>query len=73
VPLRLGFGEEKGSYAASYRAAQAALDAALPRTFVARIRAYMLLKKHGEETCKRTKPRCGECPVVEECPYPKKG
>ena len=33
VPLRLGFGEEQRSYAASYRSAQQALEDELPRTF----------------------------------------
>jgi endonuclease III len=70
VPLRLGFGKEQSSYAAGYRSAQAALDAALPRTAAARIRAYVLLKKHGEETCKRSRPQCERCPVASDCPFP---
>jgi endonuclease III len=71
VPLRLGFGKEHSSYAAGYRSASAALDAALPRTFGARIRAYVLLKKHGEEICKRSRPQCERCPVASDCPFPK--
>jgi endonuclease III len=75
VPLRLGFGdapETPGAYAAGYRAARAALDQALPRSVGPRIRAYALLKRHGEELCKRTKPLCDRCPVAGECPYPGK-
>jgi endonuclease III len=72
VPLRLGFGEEQPSYAAGYRSAQAALDASLPRTVAARVRAYVLLKKHGEEICKRARPRCEQCPVASQCPFPGK-
>jgi len=72
VPLRLGFGKEQSSYAAGYRSAQAVLDAGLPRTIAARIRAYVLLKKHGEETCKRSRPRCPRCPVASACPFPGK-
>jgi endonuclease III len=71
VPLRLGFGKEQSSYASSYRSAQAALDADLPRDFEARIRAYLLLKKHGEEVCKRSHPMCERCPLATECPYAK--
>jgi endonuclease III len=72
VPLRLGFGKEQSSYAAGYRSAQAVLDAGLPRTFAARVRAYVLLKKHGEETCKRSRPQCQRCPVASDCPFPGK-
>ncbi len=69
VPLRLGFGEEQRSYAASYRSAQRALEAELPRTFEARIRAYLLLRRHGENVCKRSVPRCSDCPVTRQCAY----
>jgi endonuclease III len=68
VPLRLGFGNGGGAYAAQYRSALAALDEALPATFPARIRAYRLLRVHGEQVCKRTRPRCEECPVARTCP-----
>ncbi len=69
VPLRIGFGTAQSSYAAGYRSAQAALDAELPRTFDARIRAYLLFKKHGEEVCKRSNPKCEICPVRSDCAY----
>jgi endonuclease III len=68
VPLRIGFGEETKNYAESYRAAQEYVDAEIPRTFSARRRAYLLLKKHGEEIC-RTKPLCEECAVSKDCVY----
>jgi endonuclease III len=69
VPLRLGFGEEGTSYAAGYRSAQAALDAALPATFEARIRAHALLKQHGQEVCRRARPECDRCPVTKDCAW----
>jgi endonuclease III len=76
VPLRLGFGtfprEDQSSYAKSYRSAQAALDAELPREISARVRAYVLLKKHGEAICKRSRPQCPRCPIARDCPYPDK-
>jgi len=68
VPLRIGFGEEKKNYATSYRAAQEYVEAEIPETFAARRRAYLLLKKHGEEIC-RTKPLCEECAVAKDCMY----
>lgn len=39
----------------------------VPETFDARTRAYLLLKHHGQEICKRTKPRCEKCPVRSNC------
>jgi endonuclease-3 len=69
VPLRLGFGEEKKNYAASYRSAQEAIHAELPEECGALLRAYLLLKRHGQELCKRSRPLCEECPVSSDCAY----
>lgn len=69
VPLRLGFGEEDKTYAKSYRSIQQALAADLPETFAARQRAYLLLKRHGQEICKRSKPLCERCPLTADCTY----
>jgi endonuclease III len=72
VPLRLGFGEEKKSYAASYRSAQEAIRAQLPEECAALLRAYLLFKQHGQELCKRSRPRCEDCPVSSDCEYYKR-
>jgi endonuclease-3 related protein len=69
VPLRMGFGEEDKNYAKSYRSIQQALAAELPETFAARQRAYLLLKHHAKEICKRSKPLCDRCPVTQDCSY----
>jgi endonuclease III len=69
VPLRLGFGEEKKNYAASYRSAQERLAIELPSEFPALQRAYLLLKTHGQKLCKSKQPLCEECPVSSACPY----
>jgi endonuclease III len=41
----------------------------VPETFDARTRAYLLLKQHGQQTCKRTEPKCEECPVSSNCAF----
>jgi endonuclease-3 len=69
VPQRILFGVEDKNYAAGYRAAQEAMKAEVPEKFDARQRAYLLLKRHGAEICKRTKPRCEICPVSALCIY----
>ncbi len=69
VLLRLGFGEEKKNYAASYGSAQEALEGQLPGDCDALIRAHQLLRQHGQELCKRSRPRCEICPLSGECNY----
>jgi endonuclease-3 len=69
VPMRIYFGGEGKNYAADYRQAREALSADLPESFPARQRAYLLLKKHGQEICKRAKPKCEICPVTGQCAY----
>lgn len=69
VPLRLGIGTAYKTYAKDYRSAQDALAAELPETCEARLRAYLLLQHHGQELCKRSRPKCDECPVTIECRY----
>jgi len=69
VPVRLWFGQEGKNYAVDYRKVRDKLNAELPETFEARQRAYLLLKRHGHEICKRSAPRCEICPVTGQCAY----
>jgi endonuclease III len=69
VPLRLGLGVEQPNYAASYRSVQEDLTRLLPREIEAMRRAYLLLRRHGQELCRRTAPLCHRCPVAQMCPY----
>jgi endonuclease III len=69
VPQRILFGEEDKNYGRGYRDVQQAMAAELPEKFDARQRAYLLLKRHGQEICKRTKPKCEICPVSVICAY----
>lgn len=67
VLVRIQRGREHENYGATYREAQALLESEVGRSFSARQRAYVLLKKHGQETCKTAKPRCEQCPVNSHC------
>lgn len=69
VLLRLGFTEEKKSYSASYRGAQAALRGQLPLDHDDLICAHQLLRQHGQELCKRSRPLCETCPLQGQCSY----
>ncbi|HYM77562.1 MAG TPA: hypothetical protein VE377_16440 [Candidatus Dormibacteraeota bacterium] len=62
-------GKEDKNYSASYREAQRAIAADVPEKFDARTRAYLLLKTHGQVTCKRTNPKCDMCPASSMCAY----
>jgi endonuclease III len=69
VPARLWFGKAGKNYAADYRAGREIVNSGLPQTFEARQRAYLLLKKHGQQTCKRSHPKCEICPLTAQCAY----
>jgi endonuclease III len=69
VLQRLGFGEVRKSYAASYREAQAAATAGAPRGVEFLVRAHGLLRRHGQERCKASRPRCDACPLRAVCRY----
>ena len=69
VLVRILHGRAEHTYASAYRAAQQALDAALPLSAAPRVRAYLLLKRHAQEFCKKTRPQCGACPVSAHCAY----
>src|SRR5438093_1329999 len=63
VLLRLGFGEEKKNYTATYRAVQEAIRNDLNEDYDWLIVAHILLRRHGKELCKTNRPLCEQCPV----------
>jgi endonuclease III len=67
VLLRVGFGKEVANYAASYRSVQQAVAHELPKDCDWIVKASLLLRRHGKELCKRTRPQCGKCPLAELC------
>jgi endonuclease III len=73
VLIRIMEGPEGENYSASYREAQRAIAGEVPEKFDARIRAYLLLKTHGQQTCKRTNPKCQDCPVKAKCAFVSRG
>lgn len=69
VLLRIGYGEEKKNYAATYRSVQAAVAPELPNGYAKLIPIVQLLRQHGKALCKASNPRCDECPVLHYCDY----
>ncbi|HEY4905640.1 MAG TPA: hypothetical protein VIH89_19325 [Candidatus Sulfotelmatobacter sp.] len=69
VLLRIGFGKEDKNYSVSYRSVQKAVSSGLPTDCEWLTRAHLLLRRHGKELCKTTKPKCELCPVQASCRY----
>jgi endonuclease-3 len=69
VLVRMQKGQEHESYAVTYKEAQATIADQVPAKFDVRARAYLLLKHHGQQLCKRTNPKCEECPVATSCAF----
>lgn len=68
VLVRLGFAQEHKNYSTMYRAAQAALQSEYGADCSPLIAAHQLLKRHGQELCRRSAPRCEACPLRKTCP-----
>lgn len=68
VLVRVEHGPEHDKYAANYADSQHMLET-LAATFKPRIRAYLLVNRHGHELCKRTKPACARCPLQSNCAF----
>ena len=69
VLLRIREKATSKSYSVTYREEQRVIASELPETFDARARAYLLLKRHGQQLCKRTNPKCPECALAPHCAY----
>ena len=63
VLCRLGFAPEQKNYTAMYREAVAAFQVKDAQ------QAHLLLRRHGQELCKRTRPRCEACPLRSRCAW----
>lgn len=63
VLCRLGFAREQKNYTAMYREAVAAFQVRDAQ------QAHLLLRRHGQELCKRTRPRCDACPLRSRCEF----
>jgi endonuclease-3 len=69
VLVRLGFGEEKKNYTATYCAIQEAIRDQLSDDYDWLISTHILLRQHGKELCKTNAPLCEKCPVRKSCAY----
>ncbi|MGZ8852046.1 MAG: endonuclease III domain-containing protein [Thermoanaerobaculia bacterium] len=68
VLTRLGYIREQKTYAQTYRAAVHAAQEDLHETEDV-VAAHGLLRRHGQEICKRSEPRCELCPLRSVCSW----
>lgn len=69
VLMRIRKGQESENYGVNYKEAQGMIADEMPAKVEARVRAYLLLKIHGQQLCKRTNPKCSACPVAPSCTF----
>ncbi len=69
VLSRLGYGKPAASFPQVYEKVTAAIQPELPRDYNWLVQAHQLLRHHGQELCKSSSPRCGECPLATDCAW----
>jgi len=67
VLQRLGYGAERGDYPAQYRAAAKTLAPELKTEWRWLEKSRALLRRHGQEVCRRAAPQCETCPLTATC------
>jgi endonuclease III len=67
VLVRLGFAKMERDYGRVYRSVAESTAPELPSTFSKIIAARELLRRHGQELCRRNNPRCEACPLSARC------
>jgi endonuclease III len=69
VALRLGYGETKRSYGATYASVQRELAPLVGEDPNSHFRLRELLRVHGREVCRMDGPLCEVCPLSSSCAY----
>lgn len=68
VLTRLGYGTPGKTYGATYKSATTAALAELGTDIDVVTEAHLLLRRHGQDVCKTSSPRCGACALRNDCP-----
>ena len=69
VLVRLGYCRDDIGYSATYAAARDLAAEVLGDDFDVLLLARHVLRRHGQETCRRETPRCSECVLRQGCAY----
>jgi endonuclease III len=65
--VRLGFGEERKSYSATYKSARDVTLREMPTECRLQTEAHLLLRHHGQRLCLWNGPACPARPVNSDC------
>ena len=69
--VRLGYGSDHRNYSTMYRSVREAASRELRSDIDWLIDAHLLLRRHGQEVCRTSAPRCEACSVRSMCAYAK--
>jgi endonuclease III len=69
VLARILFGQEQKNYSTTYRMVRDAVKDDAGSDFPRLIAAHQLLRRHGQELCKTTRPACAACPATDLCAF----
>ena len=69
VLVRLGIGEDRKSYAATYKSVREVTIEEMPADCKWLTKAHILLRRHGQELCLRNGPVCHSCVVNSDCKF----
>jgi len=69
VLVRIQAGQERENYGRTYREAQQLIEDGLPPKNDTRVRAYLLLKCHGQQLCKSSNPKRDICVIAPNCAF----
>jgi endonuclease-3 len=69
VLTRVGLVAEERGYSATYRGVQRLAGEHAARGIEWLLRAHLLLRQHGQELCKRSRPACDRCPLSGDCAF----
>lgn len=67
--VRIGIGEDRKSYASTYRCVREATLEQLPADHALLSAAHLILRRHGQELCRVSEPACAVCPLRRDCRY----
>jgi endonuclease-3 len=69
VLVRLGVGEDRKSYASTYKSVREITLEELPENSKLLTTAHLLLREHGQKVCLRNNPVCHSCVVNSGCKF----
>jgi endonuclease III len=67
VLRRIGYGKDEKNYSTCYRSIREDVKDEVRDDYDWLIKAHQLLRKHGQQLCKRSEPFCKSCPLVKNC------